>query len=94
MGCDDNKGLKSLCSHRASDGCLGPLYLEKTFSGSQEVMGRVTNNSRKFLMLGKLSVLLRADMVVRSLSSMSAHLCLHLFISRSNSIGEIEGHSD
>ena len=68
--------------------------LEKTFSGSQEVMGRVTNNSRKFQMLGKLSVLLRADMVVRSLSSMSAHLCLHLFISRSNSIGEVEGHSD
>ena len=26
MGWDDNKGLKSLCSHRASDGCLGPLY--------------------------------------------------------------------
>ena len=25
---------------------------------------------------------------------MSAHLCLHLFISRSNSIGEVEGHSD
>ena len=62
MGWDDNKGLKSLCSHRASDGCLGPL--KKTLSGSQEVMGRVTNNSRKFLMLGKLSVLLRADMAV------------------------------
>ena len=38
--------------------------LEKNLSGSQEVMGRVTNNSRKFLMLGKLSVLLRADMDV------------------------------
>ena len=38
--------------------------LEKTLSGSQEVMGRVTNNSRKFLMLGKLSVLLRSDMDV------------------------------
>ena len=36
--------------------------LEKTLSGSQEVMGRVTNNSKKFLTLGKLSVLLRADM--------------------------------
>ena len=75
-----------------SDGCLGPL--EKTLSGSQEVMGRVTNNSRKFLMLGKLSVLLRADMAVWGLSSMSVHLCLHLFISRSNSIGELEGQSD
>ena len=52
MGWDDNKGLKSLCSHRASDGCLGPLYFGE--------------NS----------------------------LCLHLFISRSNSIGEVEGHSD
>ena len=68
--------------------------LEKTLSDSQEVMGRVTNNSRKFLMLGKLSVLLRADMAVWGLSSMSAHLCLHLFISLSNSIGEVEGHSD
>ena len=38
--------------------------LEKTLSGSQDVMGRVTNNGRKFLMLGKLSVLLRADMAV------------------------------
>ena len=52
--------------------------LEKTLSGSQEVMGRVTNNSRKFLMLGKLSVLLRADMTVLGLSSMSAHMCLFL----------------
>ena len=31
MGCDDNKGLKSLCSHRASDGCLGPLYFGENF---------------------------------------------------------------
>ena len=29
MGWDDNKGLKSLCSHRASDGCLGRLYFEE-----------------------------------------------------------------
>ena len=55
MGWDDNKGLKSL---------LVLCTLEKTLLGSQEVMGRVTNNSRKFLMLGKLSVLLRADMAV------------------------------
>ena len=68
--------------------------LEKTLSGSQEVMGRLTNNNRKFLMLGKLSVSLRADMAVWGLSSISAHLCLHLFISRSNSIGEVVGHSD
>ena len=67
--------------------------LEKTLSGSQEVMGRVTNNSRKFLMLGKLSVLLRADMAVLGLSSMSAHLW-PVPISRSNSIGEVEGDSD
>ena len=25
MGWDDKKGLKSLCSHRASDGCLCTL---------------------------------------------------------------------
>ena len=61
MGWDDNKGLKSLCSHRA---VFVLCTLEKTLSGSQKVMGRVTNNSRKFLMLGKLSVLLRADMAV------------------------------
>ena len=35
MGWDDNKGLKSLCSHRASDGCLGPLYFGKTRGDGQ-----------------------------------------------------------
>ena len=32
MGWDDNKGLKSLCSLRASDGCLGPLYFGEKLS--------------------------------------------------------------